>query len=120
MNMKSGLTDINYLKERLPEATIEWYRNKFVPSNGFTILNVNGNENDIGHWVLIYKNNYLDPFGLYPSDDIAKKLFNKFGGFHLNTFKIQYKNSENCGNYCLYFADLIKKGHSVNEIIEAC
>lgn len=117
--MISGLTNISYLQERLPEAKIYWKRSEFEPITDFSIINVNKDPDEIGHWVLIYKNYYLDSFGLPIPDDVAKKIFKKYDSIHVNTFKIQYKNSENCGNYCLYFANLIKEGHTPLEIIES-
>lgn len=116
--MISGLTNIKYLKEHIPEVKIYWNRNEF--KNGtWSIINANANLEETGHWVLIYKNYYIDPFGNPPCDEIVKELLNKYEEVHISTKKIQYKNSSNCGNICIYIANMIKEGHSVDSIIES-
>ena len=116
--IKSGLTNQQYLEERLPNARVVWDRSEFEADKVFTIVNVNDETTGVGHWVLIYRNVFLDSYGNPPPDEIAEVLLKKYGSMAVNTKKMQYTNSENCGNYCLYFAHLIKKGFSPNDIIE--
>lgn len=111
--LQTGLTSQDYLQEKLPEAKIYWDRTEYKPQKGFVIVNVNGGENPIGHWTMIYDNKwYFDSYGLPPPPEIYHD------DLLINTHKLQYNNSENCGNYCLYFASLIKKGFNIFQIIE--
>jgi hypothetical protein len=114
----SGLTSIKYLEERIPKSHIEW--DDFKPFDGFTVYNINKNKKEVGHWVLIYRNYYMDPFGNPPNDEIAKKLLDKYKSIHISTKKIQYENSDNCGNICIYLYDLIaNSGLTINEVLES-
>lgn len=112
-NITPGITSQDYLQKRLPEVKIYWNREEYEPNKGFVILNVNGGSEPIGHWTLIYDNKwYFDSYGLPPPPEVYHD------NLLFNTHKLQYNNSENCGNYCLYFASLIKKGFNIFQIIE--
>jgi len=112
------LTTLGYLQEKLPEGKIIWTREEYEPRD-WTILNINNNSNVDGHWVLIYKDFYCDPYGFPPCDLIIDRMLKYYKKIKINTYKIQYINSDNCGNICIYVADLIKKGHTPKEIIES-
>lgn len=98
-------------KLNLQPVNICWQKDyKDNYANNGCIINI-GNPIFLGgtHWVVVYKDNYFDPFGLPPILALKDKKY--------NNKQIQGLNDGKCGLYCVLWLYYAKK-NKINKFYE--
>lgn len=79
----------------------------------FYVINLDKQTGPGTHWVLLFNINspkYFDSFGAPPIEEIKIPVTS-------NRYRVQAMNSQNCGLYCIYFADELLKGRQLIDIL---
>ena len=87
------------------------------------VCNTDNSDQPGTHWVAAYfskdqKCEYFDSYGIPPLfDDLRLKLLSIDRDFVYNRSTLQGLNTDVCGVYCVVFAVMRAKGHTLNDIV---
>ena len=98
-----------------------------IHSPFFIIANTDYSFGNGKHWVLIFLQDlntspiWFDPLGQSPEKykpEFLLYLSNYFKAYRRNTRTYQASDSNRCGEFCLYMADMLSVGHSFQTAVQ--
>jgi hypothetical protein len=94
----------------------------FNLKNKFYIVNMQNDIDPGTHWVLCFNVDkdtciYFDPYGLPPPENVLKRMLRTDKKCIRSDVQLQNLNTSYCGYFCIYVAERLLNGDSLNYIV---